>query len=75
LTEALDDGRARSSIMADHAIATTDAVQGSPHLFLPDGTGVHNPGITVHWEGPWASGYPVAQDNDPGWAERLLKRV
>ena len=75
LAEALDDGRARSAIMADHAIATTDAVQGSPQLFLPDGSSVHNPGISVHWEGPWASGYPVAQDNDPGWADRLLKQV
>ena len=33
------------------------------------------PGIAVHWVGPWASGYPVAQDNDPGWADRLLKQV
>ena len=75
LGAALDDGRARSAVMADHAVAVTDAVQGSPHLFLPDGSGVHNPGITVHWVGPWASGYPVAQDNDPGWADRLLKQV
>lgn len=75
LGAALDDGRARFAVMADHAVAVTDAVQGSPHLFLPDGSGVHNPGIAVHWVGPWASGYPVAQDNDPGWADRLLKQV
>lgn len=73
LTEALDSGRHRSSVMADHAVATTDTVQGSPHLFLPDGTDVHNPGISVRWEGPWAAGYPIAENTDPGWAERLLK--
>ncbi|MFD3400737.1 DsbA family protein [Kribbella sp. NPDC058693] len=72
LAAALDDGRARSEVTADHAVAVTDAVQGSPHLFLPDGSSVHNPGIEVHWEGPWASGYPIAEATDPGWPERLL---
>jgi predicted DsbA family dithiol-disulfide isomerase len=72
LAVALDDGRARSEVMADHAVAVTDAVQGSPHLFLPDGSAVHNPGIDVHWEGRWASGYPIAEATDPGWPERLL---
>ncbi|WUS95061.1 DsbA family protein [Kribbella sp. NBC_00709] len=75
LTAALDDGRARSAVMADHTIAVTDVVQGSPHLFLPDGTSVHNPGIDVHWEGPWASGYPIAQATDPDWPDRLLNLV
>ncbi|WP_432888706.1 DsbA family oxidoreductase [Kribbella sp. CA-245084] len=72
LAAALDDGRARSEVMADHAVAVTDAVQGSPHLFLPDGSAIHNPGIDVHWEGPWASGYPIAEPTDPGWPERVL---
>jgi hypothetical protein len=48
------------------------AVSGSPHLFLPGGGSAHNPGLTVRWEGPWASGYPIAADTDPGWADRLL---
>ncbi|MFF1818579.1 DsbA family protein [Kribbella sp. NPDC058245] len=75
LAAALDDGRARATMMADHAIATTDAVQGSPRFVLPDGSSVHNPGITVRWEGPFAEGYPIAQNTDPGWAERLLKQA
>ncbi|MFI5729460.1 DsbA family protein [Kribbella sp. NPDC051587] len=75
LAAALDDGRARATMMADHAVATTDAVQGSPQFVLPDGTSVHNPGITVRWEGPFAEGYPIAQNADPGWAERLLKQA
>ncbi|MFD1046234.1 hypothetical protein ACFQ1S_12030 [Kibdelosporangium lantanae] len=59
--------------MADHEIAKTDRVKGSPHLFLPDGTGLHNPGIDVHWEGPWAQGYPIARVTDPEWAVKLLQ--
>jgi predicted DsbA family dithiol-disulfide isomerase len=73
LAAALDSGRARSAVMEDHAVAVTDAVQGSPHLFLPDGTDVHNPGIEVRWEGPWASGYPIAASIDPAWPEKLLR--
>lgn len=75
LAAALDDGRARSAVTDDHTIAVTDAVQGSPHLFLPDGTGVHNPGIDVRWEGPWASGYPIAKVTDRSWAESLVQKV
>ncbi|WP_405056089.1 DsbA family protein [Kribbella sp. NBC_01505] len=75
LAAALDDGRARSTMMADHAVAVTDAVQGSPQFFLPDGSSVHNPGITVRWEGPFAEGYPIAQNTDPEWAERILKQA
>ncbi|WP_350278483.1 DsbA family protein [Kribbella sp. HUAS MG21] len=73
LATALDDGRARSAITHDHTIAVTDAVQGSPHLFLADGTAIHNPGVAVHWEGPWAAGYPIAQNKDPDWAHQLLR--
>jgi predicted DsbA family dithiol-disulfide isomerase len=73
LAAALDSGRSRSAVMDDHAVAVTDAVQGSPHLFLPDGTDVHNPGIEVRWEGPWASGYPIAKVTDPAWPEKLLR--
>jgi predicted DsbA family dithiol-disulfide isomerase len=75
LAAALDDGRARSALTDDHLVAVTDAVQGSPHLFLPDGSSIHNPGIDVHWEGPWASGYPIATVTDRSWAETLLQKV
>ncbi|TCO50698.1 DsbA family oxidoreductase [Actinocrispum wychmicini] len=75
LATALDEGKYRSHVMADHKVAQTDDVTGSPHLFLPDGSSVHNPGIDVRWEGPWAAGYPIARDTDPGWAENLLKSV
>jgi predicted DsbA family dithiol-disulfide isomerase len=73
LAEALDHGTYRSKIIEDHTVAQTDAVKGSPHLFLSDGTDAHNPGIDVRWEGPWAAGYPIATAKDDGWAERLLR--
>jgi predicted DsbA family dithiol-disulfide isomerase len=72
LARELDSGTHRAALMADHEIAKTDRVAGSPHLFLPDGTGLHNPGIDVRWEGPWAKGYPVAKVTDPAWAEKVL---
>jgi predicted DsbA family dithiol-disulfide isomerase len=57
LADALDGGRARRAIFADWKIAKTDAVQGSPHLFLPDGTNAQNPGLAVDWnegaDGVW----------------------
>ncbi|KAA2267196.1 hypothetical protein F0L68_00125 [Solihabitans fulvus] len=75
LAAALDSGWHRADVMADYAVASTSAVNGSPHLFLPDGTGEHNPGLTVHWEGPWASGYPIVDEDDSGWAETLVERA
>jgi predicted DsbA family dithiol-disulfide isomerase len=75
LTEALDSGRHRADVMTDYAIARTDDVNGSPHLFAPDGTDLHNPGITVHWEGPWASGFPVVDEHSADWADDLLKKA
>ena len=75
LTDALDSGRSRRALMADFAIARTDAVPGSPTLRLPDGSTVHNPGMTVHWEGPWAAGYPIVDVDDPRVYEDLLRRA
>jgi len=75
LTDALDSGRHRRALMADFAIARTDAIPGSPTLRLPDGSTVHNPGMTVHWEGPWAAGYPIVDVDDPRVYEDLLRRV
>jgi hypothetical protein len=50
-------------------------IQGSPHLFLPDGTDVHNPGVTMHWVGPKPGGFPVVDAHDPSVYEDLLTRA
>ncbi|HEY7848313.1 MAG TPA: hypothetical protein VIC83_08990, partial [Candidatus Limnocylindria bacterium] len=57
LAATLDAGRARRAIFDDWAIAKTDAVRGSPHLFVADGTNAQNPGLEVSWnegaDGVW----------------------
>lgn len=75
LAEALDDGRARSALALQSAIARTDRVVCSPHLFLPDGSDHANPGVSVHWSGDYGVGFPVIDDDDPTVYEDLLKRA
>ncbi|HEX2047272.1 MAG TPA: DsbA family protein [Acidimicrobiales bacterium] len=73
LAEALDDGRARRALLDHHRAAVeSDAVNGSPHLFLPDGTNAHNPGIEMHWEGEQGKGFPVVTKDDPSIYGDLL---
>jgi predicted DsbA family dithiol-disulfide isomerase len=75
LTGALDDGRHRSDVTADHAVAQTDAIPGSPTFRLPDGTTLHNPGTQVEWAGPWAEGYPVITGHDPEALADVVRRT
>ncbi len=75
LAEALDDGRARAEVSKDHEVAAGDAVRGSPHLFLPGGGSIHNPGIEFHWEAEHDEGFPVVDRDDPSVYEGLLARA
>jgi predicted DsbA family dithiol-disulfide isomerase len=75
LAAALDEGRYRKDVMADFAVAQTDAIAGSPTFRFADGTTVTNPGIEMHWEGPWAAGFPVVDAHDPGVYDALLERA
>ena len=72
LAQALDDGRARAALSADAAVAATDRVTCSPHVFLPDGSDYANPGIEVRWEGEYGVGWPVVTRDDPTVIEALL---
>jgi predicted DsbA family dithiol-disulfide isomerase len=72
LARALDDGRARSALAKDREIAEGDEVDGSPHVFLPGGSSVHNPGIEMHWEGEHGEGFPVVDKDDPSIYEQML---
>lgn len=74
LKEALDDGRARRALSEQAAVAATDEVNCSPHLFLPDGTDHANPGIEVRWEGDYGVGWPVITRNEPSAVDDLVKR-
>jgi predicted DsbA family dithiol-disulfide isomerase len=75
LDRARRTGTARSTVFADAAVAATDAVTLSPHVFLADGSDVANPGIRVHWQGDWAKGFPVIDHDDASIVDDLLIRT
>lgn len=75
LREALDTGAARAAVMEGYRIASSDLVKGSPHLFLPDGSDVHNPGVEMRWEGKPAHGFPVVTSFDPSIYDDIVKRA
>ncbi len=73
LRDALATGRFRHRVFADYETARGDVVTMSPQLFLPDGTTHTNPGITVHWHGEWAKGFPVVDADDPTVYATILR--
>lgn len=75
LADALDSGRHRALLAADFAVARTAAIPGSPTFVLADGATLTNPGITVHWQGEWAAGFPVVDAYDGSVYADLLRRA
>lgn len=75
LERALDDGRARARLTKDHLVSETESVEGSPHVFLANGTNVANPGVELRWEGEHGKGFPVVVADDPSIYERLLRQA
>jgi predicted DsbA family dithiol-disulfide isomerase len=73
LAKVLDDGGARHAVIEQWHDAVDGQVKGSPHLFLPDGTDMANPGVTLHWEGEHGRGFPVVDRDDPSVYEQLLR--
>lgn len=72
LEAALDDGRGRRAVIEQWRAVPHAGLQGSPHLFLPDGTGIHNPGMRMRWHGEKPGGFPVVESHDPRIYEDLL---
>lgn len=72
LKDALRDGRSRAQMFEDVKVAASDEVQGSPHVFLPDGRDFHNPGIEMHWEG---KAFPVVDADDASIYDDLVKNA
>lgn len=70
LADSLDSGACRSRVMQDLAVAESDEVAGSPHVFLADGTNEHNPGTKIEWKGSHGRGFPVVVEDRP---ERYLE--
>ncbi|SER10282.1 DsbA family oxidoreductase [Actinokineospora terrae] len=71
----LVEGWARAEIERQVPLCAGDTVQGSPTLFLPDGSAHHNPGVRLHWEGEWGIGFPVIDQDEPAVYEDLLRRA
>jgi hypothetical protein len=69
---AIDGGGHRRSVIADWEEGRRRGVQGSPHAFLPDGTGVFNPGIGKI---DWVRGIPVPRQVDEGAIAKLLEQA
>jgi hypothetical protein len=65
LDDDLRSGTARRAVFDDLDLVRDGHVATSPHLFLPDGSDLTNPGLTVHWHGDWASGFPIIDADDP----------
>jgi predicted DsbA family dithiol-disulfide isomerase len=76
LADAMDSGRARHLLFEQYGTARSDAVNGSPHLFLADGTNVENPGIEATWEqggdGFWR---PTIVRDETSTYDDLLRRA
>ena len=75
LAEALDAGRARPAVMEQCSQSEGDVVKGSPHVFMPDGSDVHNPGIDLEWHGEHGKGFPVVKSDDPSVYEDIFARA
>jgi predicted DsbA family dithiol-disulfide isomerase len=76
LALALDRGVARRDVIESwRAAERDDAVRGSPHVFLPDGTSAHNPGIRMHWPGDEGEGEPIVDADDPSVTRDLVARA
>ncbi|HET7481872.1 MAG TPA: DsbA family protein [Actinomycetota bacterium] len=75
LADDLDHGSSRIDVMEQQRVAETEDVQGSPHVFLPDGTNEPNPGIAMEWEGSHGVGFPVVHEDRPKVYIDLLQRA
>jgi predicted DsbA family dithiol-disulfide isomerase len=73
LEHALDDGAARRETMRAFAVAR-DVAKGSPHVFLPDGTDSHNPGIDMRPPDD-DHPFPHVERDDPSVYEQLVRRA
>ena len=76
LAEALDSGQARRALFDDWAVARSDAVRGSAHLFAPDGTDAQNPGIEIGFrDDSTGTGSYVVEQDDPSAIEDFVRRA
>ena len=68
-------GAFHKNVFEDKLVAEEFGVKGSPHLYFPDGSNEHNPGIKTRWLGSKTSGFPTVKQDDPDMYQGLLKRA
>jgi predicted DsbA family dithiol-disulfide isomerase len=73
VSEALDSGAFRASVMADFRTALDDGIPCSGSVVRPDGTAVCNPGTRTAWiGGPVPRGTPVLLEHDAAVYDGLV---
>ncbi len=72
LTKALKLGSGRAEVVTQWRTAKDWEVQGSPHVYLPDGGEWHNPGVEVRWTTKSGTGFPVVLSYDPTVYDEIL---
>jgi predicted DsbA family dithiol-disulfide isomerase len=70
--DAFDGGGHRRSVVADWEEGRRRGVEGSPQVFLPDGSGHFNPGIGKI---DWVRGIPVPSQVDEGAIAKLVAQA
>ena len=75
LGAAVAEGVGRAEVYAQWSVAQGSQVQGSPHVFGPEGYEGHNPGVRYHWTAAPPQGFPYMQDHRADWADDLLDAV
>lgn len=68
----LQRGTCRRAVYEDFETSSTDLVRGSPHLFLPGGHDIHNPGVRFGWTAPHGQGFPVIREYQPSVYSELV---
>jgi predicted DsbA family dithiol-disulfide isomerase len=68
-------GRGLAAVLDQVADQEKVGVKGSPHVFLPDGSDVHNPGLTITWTKDKGRGFPRIQSDDTTVYDDLLRRA
>lgn len=72
LDRALRTGRFRAELFTQWEQSQSPEVRGSPHLFLADGSSLHNPGITFGW--PKGAARPEITSYEPEiWNELVCR--
>ena len=74
LSAAIDRGSARAPLMQSFARAR-EVADGSPHVFLRDGSDFANPGMEMAWDGEAGRGFPRIERDDASVYDEIVRRA